>query len=87
MLHTVDWDHNFVEVPLVVRSWPVTTNTRSEMRYKPIDPAADCFSTDYHATFSKQIFNIRRAQRKPMVRPDSISNDFTWVAKAFQTGH
>lgn len=87
MRHAVDRNHNLVEVPFVVRPRPVTAYARGEMRSKPIDPAAYCFSADHHATFGKQIFNIRRTQRKTMVRPDRVGNDFTGVAKALQTRH
>ena len=87
MLQAVDRNHNLVEVPFVVRSRPVTADARGEMRSKPIDPAAYCFPADHHATFGKQIFNIRRTQRKTMVCPDRVGNDFTGVAKALQARH
>ncbi len=87
MLHAVDRDHNLIEVPLVVRPWPVTADARSKVRTKSVDPAADCFSADHHATFRKQILNILRTQRKPMVCPDRVSNDFTREPEALQAQH
>ncbi len=87
MLHAIDRDHKLIEVALAVRPWPVTADARSKVRTKSADPVADCASADHHATFRKQILNIRRTRRKPMVCPDRVSNDFTRVAKALQVRH
>jgi hypothetical protein len=40
-----------------------------------------------HATFGKQILNIRSAHRKPMVSPNGVGDDFTWMTKALQARH
>lgn len=72
MLHAVDRDHNLVEMPLVRGIWPIATNTVGEMRAETIDPKPDCFPAYDHATLGKQILDICRAQREPMVNPDRV---------------
>ena len=82
-----DRDHNLVEMPLVRSTWPIATNAVGEMRAETIDPKPDCFPTYNHATLGKQILDICRAQREPMISPDRLGDGLTRVAKAFQARH
>ncbi|SFL64274.1 LssY C-terminus [Loktanella salsilacus] len=63
-------------------TWPIATNTVGEMRAETIDPKPDCFPAYNHATLGKQIVDICRAQREPMIIPDGVGDDLTGVAKA-----
>ena len=36
---------------------------------------------------SQQVFDISRAQRQPMVSPDSVRNDLTRITEALQARH
>jgi len=76
MLYAVDRNHNLIKMPLVVRPRSVTSNAGGKMRTKMIDPEPNCFSADNHATFGKQILDISRAQREPMVSADRVGDDF-----------
>jgi hypothetical protein len=87
MLYTVDWDHNLIKMPLVVRLWSVTPDTSGKMRAETIDPMPDCFPAYNHATLGKHILDICRAQREPMIRPDRICDNLTRVAKGLQGRH
>ena len=59
--------HNLIKMPLVVRPRPVTSDAGGKMRPETIDPAPNCFPAGNHATFGKQILDISRAQREPIV--------------------
>jgi hypothetical protein len=73
MLHAIDRKHDLIEVPLVIRPWPVATDPTSQMRPETIDPETDRFAAYNHAKFGKQNLDIRRAQREPMVRSGRVS--------------
>jgi hypothetical protein len=83
----IDRDHNLVEMPLAHGTWTIATNTVGEMRAETIDPKPDCFPAYNHATLGKQILDICRAQREPMIRPDRVGDDLTRVAKAIYARH
>jgi hypothetical protein len=74
-------------MPFVCGTWPIATNTVGEMRAETIDLKPDCFPAYNHATLGKQIFDIFRAQREPMISPDRVGDDLTRVAKALQARH
>jgi len=84
MLHAIDRNHDLIEVPLVIRPWPVAADATSKMQPETIDPDTDRSAAYNHATFGKKILDIRRAQSEPMVRPDRVSDDFTGVTKALK---
>lgn len=87
MLFAADRFHDFVQVPLVVRRWAIPTDAVREMSSKAIDPLPDRFPTGYQASHRRQVFNICRAQREAMIRPDRISNDPAGITEAFQARH
>jgi hypothetical protein len=87
VFRAIDRDHNLVEIPLFVRLWQVTPDTSGKMRAETIDPNPDCFPAYNHATLGKQILDICRAQREPMISPDGVCDDLTRVAKALQARH
>lgn len=66
---------------------PVALDTISEMAAKPVYPVPDGFPADHHAAFSQQILDIRRAERKTMIRPDCIGDDLARETVAFQALH
>ena len=57
------------------------------MGTETIDPKPNCFPADNHATFGKQILDISRAQREPMVSPDRVGDDLTRATIALQAQH
>jgi hypothetical protein len=83
----IDWDHNLVEMPLFRGTGPIATNTVGEMRAETIHPNPDGFPAYNHATLGKQILDICRAQREPMLSPDRVGDDLARVAKALQARH
>ncbi len=87
VLHPVDRDHNLIQMPFVIWAGTVPMDAGGEMRAKPIDPETDRFTAHDDATFGKQILDIRRTQRKPMIRPDSVGDNLAWKTKALQARH
>ena len=87
VLLATDRDHDFVHVPLVVRSWSIPPDAVCKMAIKTINPKPGCFPAYNHATLGEKIFDICRTQREPMISPDRVGDDFTRVAAALQARH
>ncbi len=87
MLCAMDCDHDLVDVPLVARRRPISPNTICKMPPETIDPKPDCFPADNDTAFGEQVFHIGGAERKAMISPHCIGDDFTGKAKAFQARH
>ena len=84
LLCAVDRNNDFVQMPFVGSSGTVTLDAIGKMLTKPVHPFAHGFPTDSYTAFSKQVLDIRRAERKAMIGPYSIGNDFTGETKALQ---
>ena len=84
MLLAVDRDHHVVEMPLVVRSWPVAPDAACEIRTEPVEPEPHRLTAHHNTALRQKILDIRRAPREPVIDPDHVSDDIAWVAKAFQ---
>ncbi len=78
-----DRDYDFIHVPLVVRSRSIPADAICKVLTKAIDPQSDRFPADNNTPRSQQVLNISRAQRQPVVRPNSVRNDLTRIAEAF----
>jgi len=86
-LNTVDWDHDFIEVPFVSRYRPVALHSTGEMPTKPVHPFANGFPADDYASLGEQILYIRCTQSEPVVDPHGVSDDFAGEPVTFQAGH
>lgn len=87
VLHPVDRDYNFVQMPFVIWAGTVPADADGKMSPEAVDPETDRFAAHDHATRGKQILDISRAQRKAMVRPNSVGDDFTRMTIALQARH
>ena len=61
VLLATDRDHDFVHVPLVVRSRSIPPDAICKMATKTIGPKPDRFPTDNYTPCSQQVFDISRA--------------------------
>lgn len=86
-LHAIDRNNDFIQVPFITGARPVAFDAIGEMAAKPVHPVPDGFPDDHHATFGQKILDIRRAERKTMIRPDRLDDDLTWKTVAFQARH
>jgi hypothetical protein len=57
------------------------------MLSKAVDPQTDRFPADKHTPRRQKVFNICRAQREAVIRPDRVCNDLRRIAEALQTRH
>ena len=87
VLHAVDWDHDFIEMPLVSRCRSIPTDAIREMGPEPVNPKPDRLTRHNDPTFGQQIFNICCAQCEAVVRPDGVGHDLSGKAEAFQAWH
>lgn len=74
-LHAIDRNNDFIQVPFVTGAGPVALDARGEMAPEPVRPIPVGFPANQHAAFRKQILDIRRAQRKTMIRPNRKGDD------------
>jgi len=70
VFHTANDDHSFIQVPFIVWLWPIPANAAREVPAKPVHPFADRFPADANTPLRKEVFNIYRTQRKPMIGPN-----------------
>lgn len=81
-LLAVDQNDDFIEVPFVSTARPFALDAIREMMAKPVHPETNGFTAHDHAAFRQQVFDICRAQSKPVIGPYRISDDLSWEAKA-----
>ena len=43
-------------------------------------PISNCLVRNDDAALSKQVFDVAKAHREPMVQPDGVTDDFSWKA-------
>ncbi len=77
LFFAADRKNDIDQMPLIARTGPFAFDAIGKMATKGVHPLTDGFPTDDRFSFRKQIFNINRAQGKPMIRPNGIRNDFT----------
>ena len=80
-------DGHFIEMPFVDRTGPASPDAIGKMVAKAFRLLQDCFPTDQHATFGEEILDIRSAEFKAMVDPDSIGDDLARETKTLQARH
>jgi hypothetical protein len=68
-------DHNLVEMPLGRGTWPIATNTVSEMGTKPVYPQPNSRPTDDNTLLSRKILDLRCAEGEAILSPDGKGND------------
>ena len=81
MLDAVDFDEDFIEMPLPLRylshiARSLLADFPSEVSSEPIDPEADAFMANVDAAFVKQVFNIPQWERKPDIHHHRELDDF-----------
>ena len=74
-------------MPFVRWARPVTFDAIGEMSTKTVHPKPDGFAANNHAALGKQIFYIRSAQCKAVIRPHRVGNDLSRKTETFKTGH
>ena len=84
MFHTSDRDHNFVQIPFLIWDWTVTPDAIYKMTPKSINPRLKRFLINDDTTLSQEIFNIRRTQGEPVIRPNRVGNHLAWITRTFQ---
>ncbi len=75
-----DSDEEFIDVPDVTEPSLLPPQISSIGRTELPTPIPKCFVRNTDASFCKQVFYVSKAQREPMVQPDSVADDFRWKA-------
>jgi hypothetical protein len=70
-----------------VRARALPADADSKMCATSVDPKADRIAADDDTALRQMIFNIRRAERKAVVGPNSIGDDLARIAKTLQAPH
>ena len=79
---TSDFDEELIYMPDVAE-WPlllpqIASIGRTELQ----TPISNCLVRNDDASLSKQLFDISKAQREPMLQPDGMADDFCWKTMA-----
>ena len=77
---TSDFDEELIYMPDVAE-WPlllpqIASIGRTELQ----TPISNCLVRNDEASLSKQVFDVAKAHREPMVQPDGVTDDFRWKA-------
>ena len=76
-----DPDDNLVEMPFVGRRWSITPDLGGEPVAEAIYPVADCLVGNRDTPFRQKILHVAQTQSKPVVGPDSVSDDTLWSCR------
>ena len=71
-----DLNEQFIDVPDVPKSSPLPSQSAGIGRSKLPTPVSDRLVGDQDSSLRKQVFYVSKAQRKPMVEPNSVADDF-----------
>jgi hypothetical protein len=75
MLHALDPDEDFVQVPLIPWPRPVTAQAVGETRTEFLAPTSHRLVGDENAALSQEQLNIPQAEAEHVVQPDSVADD------------
>ena len=75
MLHALDPDEDFVQVPLVPWPRPAAAQAVGETRTEFLAPASHRLVGDENAALSQEQLNIPQAEAEHVVQPDSVADD------------
>jgi hypothetical protein len=82
---SADRDDGLIHMPLIVRPGPVSANAVGKMSAKAVDPETNRFPAHDNTAFSAKVFDISRAQSKPMIGPNRADDNFARKTTALQT--
>jgi hypothetical protein len=74
-LHALDPDENLIEVPLISRSWPATSQAVGETCSELLAPAPHRLVGDDNTSLSQDQLNIAQAETEHVVQPDGMADD------------
>lgn len=83
---TLDRHHDLITMPFVGRAWSIPPDLRSKLYTETRDPVPDRFVGNRDAPRFRQIFNITKAEREPMLGPNRIANDQARETEPLETG-
>jgi hypothetical protein len=75
MLHALNPDDDFVDVPFVAWSRPAASQAIGEIRGKFLTPAGHRLVGDDNATLSQEQLNISQAEAEHVVQPHGVADD------------
>ena len=79
---TSDFDEELIYMPDVAEP-PLLPPQIASIGWTELQtPIPNCLVRNTDASLSKQIFDISKAQREPMVQPDGMADDFRWKTMA-----
>jgi hypothetical protein len=86
VLHALDPDEHFVEMPLVPWSWPAASQAIGETRAEFLAPAAHRLVGDDNAMLGQEQLNIPQAEAEHVVQPHGVANDLGGEPMAIVAG-
>ena len=79
---TSDFDAELIYMPDVAEPPLFAPQIAGIGRTELQTPISNCLVRNDDASLSKQLFDISKAQREPMLQPDGMADDFCWKTMA-----
>ena len=70
--------HTFIKKPIIAARPQALLDSPGIVRPEGCPPFADGFVGDGDSTFSKQIFDVAKTERKSVIQPHGIGDDVRW---------
>ena len=77
---TSDFDEELIYMPDVAESPLLPPQIASIGRPELQTPISNCLVRNDDASLSKEVFDVAKAHREPMVQPDGVTDDYSWKA-------
>ena len=85
-LLSLNLHEDFIDEPSIAQPALLSSDRPGILRPKLQAPVSNCLVRDGNATLGEEIFDITEAERKPMIEPHSVADDFRWKAAASIAG-
>lgn len=82
VLHALDADEDFVQMPPISRPRPLPAHAVREALAELSAPASDGFVGEEHTAFSEDQLDIAKAEAEYMIQPDGVTDDLGGEAMA-----
>jgi len=85
-LLSLNLHEDFIDEPSIAQPALLSSDRSGIFRPELQAPVSNCLVRDGNATLGEEIFDITEAERKPMIEPHSVADDFRWKAVACVVG-
>ena len=83
IFRTLDGDHHLIKLPFVGKSASrAEVQLIRKFKTELCNPFRDGLKRDLNAALGRKVFNVTKTERKPIIEPDGMRDDFGWKTVA-----